>query len=152
MQRTEGYGVMVRGLVAALCCTLVGCAAAKMSPQQAPAAAGSQELLPDKQAELERLAAEIERDRQELGLPEPDPTIIAPPVSPMAVSSTTDTTCKPAPSDTCKTSCTLSDSICSNADQICGLSKELGDAKSRATCTRASATCQDSHKKCCGCQ
>jgi hypothetical protein len=61
--------------------------------------------------------------------------------------------CKPAPSDTCKDSCTLSDSICKNAERICTLAKQLGehDAYANDKCVRGSASCKQSKDRCCGC-
>ena len=64
-----------------------------------------------------------------------------------------DPKCKPAKNDTCKTSCTLSNSVCSNADKICTLAKSMaGDNWALNKCARANLMCEASHKKCCGCQ
>jgi len=62
-------------------------------------------------------------------------------------------TCKPSPSDTCKDSCTLSDSICKNADRICTIAHQLGDHDAYANdkCVQNSKTCQASKQRCCSC-
>jgi hypothetical protein len=62
-------------------------------------------------------------------------------------------TCKPAVSDTCKDSCTLSDSICGNAEKICTLAKQLGAADSYANekCAKGTDTCKKSQERCCSC-
>ena len=64
-----------------------------------------------------------------------------------------DPTCKAGTSDTCKDSCSLSDSICKNADRICVLAKELGgsDAYANETCERGNTSCKASRERCCGC-
>jgi len=66
---------------------------------------------------------------------------------------TQDPTCRPAQTETCKTSCTLSDSICGNADSICRIAVDLpADTWAQNKCAKANKTCEASRKKCCGCQ
>ena len=62
-------------------------------------------------------------------------------------------TCKPAASDTCKDSCTLSDSICGNAEKICTLAKQLGanDSYANEKCAKGTTTCKKSQERCCSC-
>ncbi|MBL0212556.1 MAG: hypothetical protein IPQ07_01585 [Myxococcales bacterium] len=61
--------------------------------------------------------------------------------------------CKPAPSDTCKDSCTLSNSICTNAGRICELAKKLGDndAWANEKCAKGTDSCKQSEQRCCSC-
>ena len=54
--------------------------------------------------------------------------------------------------DTCKQSCTLSDSICANAKKICDIAKQLGaDPWADQKCSDGNATCSAAHKQCCDC-
>jgi hypothetical protein len=55
-------------------------------------------------------------------------------------------------SDTCKQSCTLSDSICANAKKICDLAGQMaGDAWAAQKCSDGNATCATAKKQCCEC-
>ena len=104
--------------------------------------------------QLDALYAQVEQERQDMQLPEPQmagPKPAAPMSTPMQTSKT-DTTCKPAPSETCQTSCKLSDSICDNTTKICKLAEELQpDDDAAAKCEKSTKTCKTSHEKCCGC-
>ena len=114
----------------------------------------------DARAELQQLSDALDAKRVQMNLPEPGATSAAvQPIGPHTVqmatpvSSRTDTTCHPAASDTCTTTCTLADDICDKAARICTLADELaGDTDARAKCDRGNATCTAAHAKCCGCQ
>ena len=150
----------MRALLAAACCmALVACAAgSKSAKTSAPAAAseaGGAPMAAAPHAEIEKLDAEITAKRTELRLAEPSESdlqgISAQPMG--ALPSTQDPKCRPAQNETCKTSCTLSDSICSNANKICELASSLaGDGWAQNKCAKANKTCESSHAKCCGCQ
>lgn len=104
-------------------------------------------------ADLDQLYAQLEQDRESMGLEEPM-AIATPAPIPMATHPTTqtDAACHPAKSETCDSSCKLSDSICTNADKICKLAKDLEpDADAAAKCEKADKTCKTAHDKCCGC-
>lgn len=104
-------------------------------------------------AELDRLYAEVERERESMQLREP--MVAAGTPMPMTAQPTTqtDNTCRPAQSETCTSSCKLSDSICTNAYRICKLANELApDEDAAAKCVKADKTCKTAHDKCCGCQ
>jgi hypothetical protein len=119
-------------LAAAGCMAIVACAGASKKEMMAPtatsgaAAEPSTDMGVDKKTQLDRLYAEVEAQRQQMNLPEPaelsceGAACSAP--TPMALephpTKATDATCKPANTDTCNTSCTLADSICTNADKI----------------------------------
>lgn len=64
-----------------------------------------------------------------------------------------DPTCKAPTTDTCTQSCTLSDSVCSNADKICNIAKQLGgaDAYANEKCQSANGACKRTREACCGC-
>lgn len=107
-------------------------------------------------AEIERLAHEIDSQRLQMALPEATPapaceSCTAQPMSePVTVAS--DAQCHPGQSTTCHDSCTLSDSICSNAAKICDLASGLpNDGWAAQHCTSAKATCDAAHAKCCAC-
>jgi hypothetical protein len=160
-QMQPGEGDMVKGLLAVLCCiAIASCAAGakKAAMSEAPPAAtheSSPVMAADPHAQIEQLEAEIETSRNQLQLPEPPPQAIqSAPTQPMgAMTAAQDPKCKPAATDTCKTSCTLSDSICGNADKICNLAKQLpGDNWAANKCAKANTTCESSRTKCCGCQ
>jgi hypothetical protein len=109
----------------------------------------------DAHGEIESLSAKIDAQRTELGLAEPAPMSAgAPPASPMAtIPLSTDASCKPAKTERCQGSCTISDSICSNASRICTLAGELaGDGWAATKCARAKQTCESAHDSCCSCQ
>ena len=107
----------------------------------------------DAKAELDSLYAQLEEDRSQLGIEEPGYSAGTP--LPMTAQPTTqtDNTCRPAASETCTSSCKLSDSICKNADRICDLAKDLApDEDAAAKCVKADKTCKTAHDKCCDCQ
>ncbi len=63
-----------------------------------------------------------------------------------------DPTCAAPTTDTCTQSCTLSDSVCSNADKICNLAGKLpGDDYANEKCQSANDSCKRTREKCCGC-
>ena len=134
---------------------VVACAAGgarkAMAPQETSAMPSVAPSSP--KAELDQLYAQVEEERAKMGLPEPMASA-EPAASPMAEHPTTqtDAACHPAKSDTCDSSCKLSDSICTNADKICKLAKDLEpDADAAAKCDKADKTCKIAHDKCCGC-
>lgn len=105
-------------------------------------------------AQIQQLEDEIAASSTQLQLTEPTPAQIeSAPAQPLgALPSTQDPKCRPAQTDTCKTSCTLSDSICSNADKICKLAQSMpGDNWAMNKCAKANTTCESSKTKCCGC-
>jgi hypothetical protein len=151
---------VVKALLAVACSlAIVACAAA---PQKsaAPATAAPEPttgaMMPDDpRKQIQDMYDKITSDRTVLSLAEPDDEMVqGAPAQPMgALPSTNDPKCRPAPTDTCKTSCTLSDSICSNADKICRLAQDMaGDGWAQNKCAKANKTCEASRTKCCGCQ
>jgi len=64
-----------------------------------------------------------------------------------------DATCKPGTSETCDTSCTLADSVCSNAAKICTIAGELGgsDAYANEKCDAGKSACERASERCCTC-
>lgn len=136
---------------------VVACAGAQKSAAPAPReatmpVAGSAASASPK-AQLDELYAQVEQERAALGLPEPMAGVLSP-ATPMGDHPTTqtDAACHPAQSETCTSSCKLSDSICTNADKICKLAKDLEpDADAAAKCEKAGKSCTAAHDKCCGC-
>ncbi len=127
--------------------------AAAPREQAMPSVAGSDAAPSTPKAELEQLYAQVEQERMQMGLPEAMAST-QPPAIPMAAHPTTqtDAACHPAKSETCESSCKLSDSICTNADKICKLAKDLEpDADAATKCEKADKTCKSAHDKCCGC-
>lgn len=154
---------MKKFLAATLCmfvvaaCAMGGSKKSAMSPQPPMAvdAGGAPSMTSGSpKDQLDALYAQVEQERQRMELPEPQmagATPAAPMATPMQTSKT-DTTCKPAPSETCQTSCKLSDSICDNTTKICKLAEELQpDDDAAAKCEKSTKTCKSSHEKCCGC-
>jgi len=136
-------------LVAA--CAMGGRAQKSAAPQESQAMPSVAPSSP--KAELDQLYAQVEAEREQLGLPEPMASG-APSAIPMGEHPTTqtDAACHPAESETCTSSCTLSDSICTNADKICKLAKDLApDPDAAAKCEKAGKSCTAAHDKCCGC-
>lgn len=158
-QVQSGKAAMRAGLVVAWCIAVASCAASKpvdksTAPSAAPEA-GAAELAPDPREEIRRLDAQIAESRTQLGLDEPTPAMLeGVSTQPMSVApSSEDPTCKPAPTERCKTSCDLSDSICENAQKICDIAEQLqGDTWAAGMCAKANKTCEGSRAKCCGCQ
>jgi hypothetical protein len=103
--------------------------------------------------QVDALYAQVEQERERMQLPEAqlEPGAQSMPMSEPVRTPQTDNTCKPAPSDTCNTSCTLSGSICKNKDRICELAKDLGDDDSLGKCVKATKTCKTAADKCCNC-
>ncbi|MBA3456247.1 MAG: hypothetical protein H0T42_24315 [Deltaproteobacteria bacterium] len=162
---------MTRGLLVGGCCAVAIACSAKGSQQTAArspvsavsdrqvVAAGPTGMTP--RDEIETLDREIEAQLTSMGVrPTPPATCAADAscaqVSPQPMSvvpAAADPTCKPAASDTCKDSCTLSDSICKNADRICVLAQQLGgtDAYANETCDRGNTSCKAARERCCSC-
>lgn len=157
---------MVRLFVAgALCMALVTACAmggkpastSARAPETAPAVAGAQSeqtVMPaDPRTEIEQRYAEIEKQRADLGLAEPQVAPSSSAATPMAsVPLSTDATCKPAKTDTCTQSCTFSDSICKNAERICVLAADMKSEWAADKCASAKKTCESAHDKCCTCK
>ena len=156
---------MKKYLAASLCMFVIAaCAAggkqATRAPSTMPAESGGapQQSSPDvggsPKQELDALFNQLEQDREKAQVPEaqlsPGPQTLSMSTEPDR-SPKTDPTCKPAPSETCNTSCTLSGSICKNKDRICELAKDLGDDDSIGKCNKAEKTCKTSADKCCSC-
>ena len=104
-------------------------------------------------ADIDRLYADIEKQRDQLGLTEPNQTQIDRAPTQAMASPIKDPSCRPAQNDTCKTSCTLGSSICDNASRICEIAKTLpGDNEATNKCARANTTCSAASEKCCKCR
>lgn len=157
---------VIVGLAAlsSLAAVLAACAAGPAKSSTAPpavapdgAAAGAADgsLAPTPRSQIIELEQQIAAARDQLGIAEPsDDMLQGVPAQPLgALPATEDPKCRPAPTDTCKTSCTLSDSICNNADRICRIAQDLGaDTWAQNQCAKANQTCEASRAKCCGCQ
>jgi hypothetical protein len=144
-------------LSGAVLAVIVACGAAKKSAAPAPAAMPGPEasgMASPRQSELDALDAKIGEDLAKLNLPRPaapaSPTAMA--TGPTPAKPSADPTCKPAPSETCKDSCTLADSICDNAKKICDIATELGnDAYANGKCSGGNSSCEAARERCCGC-
>jgi hypothetical protein len=143
--------------VFALMVIVAACAMGGKKAAMAPSEAQTQQTMPatneSAKSELDRLYAQVEQERQSMQLAEP---MVSPGAAmPMTAQPTTatDNTCRPAQSETCTSSCKLSDSICTNAGKICKLANELApDEDAAAKCVKADKTCKTAHDKCCSCQ
>jgi hypothetical protein len=151
---------MLRLSVIALLVVLVSCGGSKSAmkapaPQASAGGAEAGPIPPTPHEEIERLDYQITLGAGELRLEEPMPDMIdGAPKTPMgAMTPESDPKCHPPQNDTCKTSCTLSTSVCRNADKICTLANSMaGDNWAMNKCARANLMCEASHKKCCACQ
>lgn len=148
---------MRRSLAVLFCAAIVACAAAPRKTEAPPQMRndGGNELLPaSKKQQIEQLEAAIAADRAKLELTEPsDAESMTARPEPMGTTpAIQNPSCKPAKTDKCTTSCTLSDSICTNADSICRIAVDLNDDWSRGRCAKANKTCEGARDKCCGCQ
>ncbi|HEY5920464.1 MAG TPA: hypothetical protein VIV11_02280 [Kofleriaceae bacterium] len=113
-----------------------------------------QDMEPPPKDQIIGLEQQISTDLAQLGLAEPmESDWQGAPAEPMAVpTAAQDPTCKPAKTETCTTSCTLSDSICKNSEAICRLAAGMNDAWARGRCAKANKTCERAKGRCCGCQ
>jgi hypothetical protein len=154
-------------LAGALCAIGIACAASQKPAAQAMPAA--QEAAPSqadvampqtpRDQEIDRLAREIETQRVEAKLPLPEPSSCTGascariPAEAMSAGAQAPVhACRRDDSDTCKQSCTLADSICSNAKKICEIANELaGDDWAARKCADGSATCNAAKARCCDC-
>jgi len=143
----------VAGLIAgALCAVVIACAAGGHKSAMAPPAAAPDSMVrgSDAHSQIEQLSQEIDQQRTKLGVM-PQATAMGEPPPPLPPGE--DAQCHPAPSDTCRDSCTVSDSICGNAKKICELAGQLaGDPWAEGKCKDAKQTCKSAHDTCCGCQ
>ena len=144
-------------LVAGACAGVVACGGAK-APMKMEQTSGAKPPPPPPgggaHGQIEQLEAEIAASRTQLELAEPtDPELQGVPAEPLSKPpALQDPQCKPAKTETCTTSCTLSDSICGNAEKICKLAVQINDDWARGRCAKANKTCEASRTKCCGCQ
>jgi hypothetical protein len=125
------------------------------SPAASPEA-GTPTMPGDPRSEIAQLEAELDAAAAQLELPAPTPMAAdaVPPAEAMAtpVPRADDPACRPSPSETCQTSCTLSDSICTNATRICKLADQLApDTWAAQRCASANERCTASRARCCGC-
>jgi hypothetical protein len=156
-------------VIGALCAVAIACGGAQKSaappgPVMATdASTGGGPVMPGPQSEVDELSRQIEADLAKLGLqPQAAPpnACVQPPCDAVALSTdaaaqhTDDPSCKPAPSETCQSSCQLSDSICSNSKKICKIAGDLGggDSYANGKCASGKASCTASRGRCCGCQ
>ena len=147
--------VACMGLVAA--CAMGGAQQSRQTAAPVAADSGGASTMPgdDPRAEIEKLSAEIDQKRTELGLAEPQMSSSAStPAEPMSTTPlSTDATCKPAKTDRCSQSCTFSDSICTNAARICKIAATLtADTWAAGKCSSSKQTCDSAHESCCSCQ
>ena len=147
-QQTGGRMKGLVGLALGACCGIVIACAADRKQTMAPASSSVAPQSPEDD-QIRQLAAEIDRQRTTMGLPEQHGAAAA---MPMATAGS-DGTCHPVETDICKQTCTLSDSICSNAKKICSIAAQLpNDSWATQKCSDASATCDAARRRCCECQ
>jgi hypothetical protein len=144
-------------LLGALIAIAIACGGAAKTSSMSPASVKSEPhgagMPPTPQrSEIEKLDLEIGQAIEKLSIARP---LGLPKMNPAAaniVPPTTDTTCKPAPSDDCRDTCTLGDSICNNAKRICEIAAELGnDDWANEKCAGGKASCDAAREKCCNC-
>ncbi|MEO7094460.1 MAG: hypothetical protein ABI175_14490 [Polyangiales bacterium] len=155
------------GLIAGACCAaLLACASSKrnVSSPVAQSDAGSPGVIPapPEHDEITRLEAQIDAElvRRQLP-PAPPPSCSGASCSDASATVQSmgtfprvdnDPSCKAPVNDTCKDSCTMSDSICKNAERICTIAKQLdNDAWANEKCVKGSESCTQSKKLCCSC-
>jgi hypothetical protein len=133
---------------------VVACAAQHAATTAPPPVMPQMERGSSPKAQIEELSNQIDADRTKMGLAEPQ--VVTPTAHVMTIGqmpTSHDAACHPAASQTCTDSCKLSDSICDNAGKICNLADQLqGDGWAADKCSRAKATCEAAHAKCCDCQ
>jgi hypothetical protein len=163
VQQRDESAMVKRVASVALCVALAACAVGPPSRAVSPQAAaepeagtpGAQAMPGDPRAEIEALWERVEAERGQLGLTAvPAPEGAAPQATPMTtVPRSSDPSCQPAKTERCTSSCTLSDSICTNAQRICELAAQLpADDWARGKCAQATRTCESAHASCCGCR
>ncbi len=158
--RGTGLGV----LAGACCAALLACAAGGQRAVMPPTASDAGAMAPGTASpshdEITRLEAEIDAELTGRSLPAASP----PSCSGMSCAATASSiqmstftrvegpSCKAPVNDTCKDSCTMSDSICKNAERICTIAKQLdNDAWANEKCVKGSESCTQSQKLCCSC-
>ncbi len=148
-------------LLGAGCAAIIACSGAMSQKSAAPMPA-SQTMSPrtdttthDSIAQLDH-AIESELAQLDIKRPASPPTACVTCAQPASVpvKPTATNTCHPGPSDKCKDSCRLADSICENAGKICELATQLGgdDAYANGKCDSGKASCEAAGPACCGCQ
>ena len=149
---------LVLGVVAAIAVACGGSAKKSAAPSVMPAPAQHDVGAGDPRAQITAIAEQMNDELSQLSLP--------PVAEPRAVGSgmveaasatpprpSADPTCKPAASDTCKSSCKLSDSICDSAKKICDIAAGMSnDAWATGKCNSGNDSCTSSREKCCACQ
>lgn len=119
----------------------------------------------EQRAQIDALDAEITASFAQLGVERPAPAALPalgcrPGVdcTPQTMSTgidapREDAACMPGTSDVCDTSCTLADSVCSNAAKICTIAGELGgsDTYANEKCDAGKSACERASERCCSC-
>lgn len=152
------------GLIAGASCALLLACAAGQKTATMPASASDAGLAPGASSpahdEITRLEAEIDAELVRRSLaPAAPPSCsgasCAAASAAVAMGSfqrVEGPSCKAPVNETCKDSCTMSDSICKNAERICTIAKQLeNDAWANEKCVKGSESCTQSQKLCCGC-
>ena len=143
----------------------IGCAAKSKSAatpptSMAPEPAAGGVATPE--SEIKLLDEQISDDMAKLSLTRPTPPPLtctgadcAQQMSGAAVAATAPRapTCQPAKTQTCTDTCSLTDSICTNAGRICKLAADLGgnDAYANDKCSSGNASCEAARQRCCSC-
>lgn len=146
------------GIALGLSCAIVvacgGSKSAKVTSGPGPVISGKAH-----NPEIEQLDREITEKFTEMGLTRPATAMIDP-SNPPPVSMSTgknltvaqDPECRAGSNDTCTRSCTLADSICTNATRICKIAEDLGDdAWAKEKCASSTESCKVAHESCCSC-
>ena len=155
-----GEGRVVKKLCAVVVVALAACGGQKssaMAPGMSGAEPSPMTMPNDPRNEIDALAKQIDDQLATAGI-----ATMAPATCEASHSCTAepfglpprieDPTCRPATTDTCTQSCTLSDSVCTNADKICAIARKLGDDDyATEKCQSANDSCKRTREKCCGC-
>lgn len=153
------------GILAGACCALLfACASGgqKRSAAVSPSAAdaGMAPAPSSEHDEITRLEGEIDAELVKRSLPAASPPSCSgascaqvSAAIPMGNFTRVEgPSCKAPVNETCKDSCTMSDSICKNAERICTIAKQLdGDTWANEKCVKGSESCTQSQKLCCSC-
>ncbi|MDQ3371015.1 MAG: hypothetical protein M3680_36820 [Myxococcota bacterium] len=146
-----------------LCAVLIACAGGAR-PRSAAAPGATPETSPlgdTPRSQIDALDRQIDEDLATLQLARPATPIgacVQPPCDPQPMATAAqppqaDPSCRPGPSELCKDSCRLADSICTSAARICDIAAQLGgnDAYANGKCASGTASCDAARTRCCGC-
>ena len=155
--------------IGVVCAVAIACGGSRANKSSAPPPSAVQEtggagtIPASTRQQIEELDRQIATDLEKMQLAPPAAAAAAAACMPScdvramsqdSVTAAADVrTCAHGTSDTCRSSCDLSEAICKNAGRICDIAGQLAtDDWANQKCASGKSSCDAAHGRCCNCQ